>query len=76
MHTEPQWGEWSMLSGCAIKSEGCSQVRTRICNNTESPYHGQNCTGPDKEVFSCDCPIGISLMLVISIFYYSVRHLI
>ncbi|XP_059097437.1 coadhesin-like [Tigriopus californicus] len=54
------WAEWSSNSDCSATCGGGSSVKNRFCINPPPSNGGEDCSGNDTEVMSCNenpCPI-------------------
>ena len=56
------WGEWSSWQDCPVSCDGGTQERSRVCNNPEPDFGGDDCTldgSSDLETQACNenpCP--------------------
>lgn len=54
-----EWGEWSVWTTCNVTCSGGLQQRQRQCNNPTPQNGGNNCTGREAEIVTCNdvpCP--------------------
>lgn len=54
-----RWTEWKAWSRCSVTCGGGTQTRSRTCTNPPPQHGGEDCTGENEEMRSCNefpCP--------------------